>query len=76
MHTLLVLVLVPLGCIVLIALLLYVPAIARGESVAPAGARPDDQWFGGRGDAHESAHQAIEARQGASDETGGASGSW
>ena len=76
MHTLLVLVLVPLGVIVLLALLVYVPAIVRGESVAPAGVRPDDQWFGGRGDPHESAHKAIEARQGAAEETGGASGSW
>jgi hypothetical protein len=80
MHTLLVLVLIPLGCMVLLALAIYVPPVVRGESVAPAGVRADDQWFGGRRDAHESAHQAIEQRRETGDkrgdETGGASGSW
>jgi hypothetical protein len=76
MHTLLVLVMIPLAVFVLLALLIYVPPIVRGESVAPAGARADDQWFGGRGDAHESAQKALETRREATDETGGASGSW
>jgi hypothetical protein len=77
MHTLLVFVLIPLACIVLLVLAVYVPAVVRGESVAPAGVRAEDQWFGGRRDAHESAQQAIEQRKDTpSDETGGASGSW
>lgn len=76
MHVLLVLGLIPLGCILLLALAIYVPPVVRGESVAPAGVRADDQWFGGRRDAHESAHQAIEQRREPADETGGASGSW
>ncbi len=76
-HTLLVLVLIPLACIVVLALAVYVPAIVRGESVTPAGARAEDQWFGGRRDPHESAQQALEAGKTESvDETGGASGSW
>jgi hypothetical protein len=51
----------------------YVPSIVRGESVAPAGARSDDEWFGGRRDAD----KAIEAKKAdTTDETGGASGSW
>lgn len=72
-HTLLVLVLIPVAVVVALALATYVPAIVRGESVAPAGARADDQWFGGRGDKE----LALEARKPeAADETGGASGSW
>lgn len=73
MHTLLVLVGIPLLVIVILAMATYVPAIVRGESVAPAGARTDDEWFGGRRDAE----KALEARKsGSGDETGGASGSW
>ena len=76
MHTLLVLVLVPLACMVVLALAVYVPAIVRGESVAPAGARAEDQWFGGRADKE----LALESRKadaaGSADQTGGASGSW
>jgi hypothetical protein len=73
LHALLVLGGIPLLVIVLLALLVYVPSIVRGESVAPAGARADDEWFGGRRDAH----RAIEAKQAdTTDETGGASGSW
>jgi hypothetical protein len=59
--------------ILLLALAVYVPPIVRGESVAPAGARADDEWFGGRGDAE----KALEAsKSGSGDQTGGASGSW
>jgi hypothetical protein len=57
LHALLVLGGIPLLVIVLLALLVYVPSIVRGESVAPAGARSDDEWFGGRRDAD----KAIEA---------------
>ena len=76
MHTLLVLVGIPLACMVLIALAVYLPSIVRGESVAPAGVRPDDEWFGGRRDATESAQQALEQPKPEAIETGGASGSW
>jgi hypothetical protein len=73
LHSLLVLGGIPLLVIVLLALLVYVPSIVRGESVAPAGARSDDEWFGGRRDAD----KAIEATKAdTTDETGGASGSW
>jgi hypothetical protein len=73
MHTLLVLVGIPLLVTLLLAVLVYVPPIVRGESVAPAGARAEDEWFGGRGDAE----KALEASKGGTgDETGGASGSW
>ena len=77
MHTLLVLVGIPLLCFVMLALAVYLPSILRGESVAPAGARATDEWFGGRRDAQHSAQQALEQRKEAvTDETGGASGSW
>jgi hypothetical protein len=77
MHTLLVLVGIPVLCFVVLALAVYLPSILRGESVAPAGARATDEWFGGRRDAHHSAQQALEQRKEAvADETGGASGSW
>lgn len=73
MHTLLVLIGIPLLCTVLLALAVYLPSIVRGESVAPAGVRADDEWFGGRRDAE----KALEQRKTEiSDETGGASGSW
>jgi hypothetical protein len=75
LHALLVLGGIPLAVIALLALLVYVPSIVRGESVAPAGARADDEWFGGRRDAD----KALESRRPDTDrteETGGASGSW
>ena len=73
MHTLLVLVGIPLLCMVLIGLAVYLPSVVRGESVSPAGVRAEDEWFGGRRDAD----KALEARgAGSSDETGGARGSW
>lgn len=53
-----------------IVLAVYVPAMTRGERVAP-GAETPDQWFGGpRRDAGE-----LEAAP-ESSTTGGASGSW
>ena len=73
LHALLVLGGIPLLVIVLLALLVYVPSIVRGESVAPAGARADDEWFGGRRDT-EKALQAGASTH--TDDTGGASGSW
>ena len=57
----------------------YLPGIVRGESVAPAGAKSDDQWFGGRRDTAELPAAPSGAVPDASDrgrETGGASGSW
>ena len=72
LHALLVLGGIPLLVIVLLALAVYLPSIVRGESVAPAGARAGDEWFGGRRDVD----RAIAARQGGADDTGGASGTW
>ena len=64
---------IPVLVIVLLALAVYLPSIVRGESVAPAGARADDAWFGGRRDAE----RALESHKpDAGDDTGGSSGSW
>ena len=58
----------------------YLPGIVRGESVAPAGVRPEDQWFGGRRDTAQL--ESAERRETAPDQqeddrdTGGAGGTW
>ena len=58
---------------------LYLPGIVRGESVAPAGAHTDDQWFGGPRETAElqasGAGREAEGAESARD-TGGASGTW
>jgi hypothetical protein len=71
MHALLVLGGVPLLLFALIVLAVYVPAMVRGERVAPGAATPEDQWFGGpRSGTHE-------LKSGSDTEgTGGASGRW
>jgi hypothetical protein len=47
----------------------YLPGIVRGEKVAPAGARSEDQWFGGR--------RELEAPERERErDSGGASGTW
>ena len=57
----------------------YLPGVIRGESVAPAGAHTDDQWFGGRRATAElessTAARDAEETESARD-TGGASGTW
>lgn len=55
----------------------YLPGVVRGESVAPAGSRTDDQWFGGRRDTRqlESATAARPDDEGDRG-TGGAGGTW
>jgi hypothetical protein len=79
LHALLVLGGIPLLVIVALALAVYLPSIVRGESVAPAGARSEDQWFGGRRELQSSeagpAGKPV-GELGGSEETGGASGSW
>jgi hypothetical protein len=56
----------------------YLPGIIRGESVAPAGAHTDDQWFGGRRATAELESPAARQPDRAEDvrDTGGASGTW
>jgi hypothetical protein len=70
---------VPLLITLVIFAAVYLPGIVRGESVVPAGAKAEDQWFGGRRDTAELQAARTGADPDASDggrETGGASGSW
>jgi hypothetical protein len=60
---------IPLGIAVLIALAVYLPALARGEKVAP-GAQVQDEWFGGP------RREPAEIEAGEARSTGGGSGSW
>ena len=63
---------VPLLLAVLITIAVYVPAIARGERVAPGAPQVQDQWLGGpRKTAGELAAPDSEDSQ-----AGGASGRW
>jgi len=67
---------IPLLMIVMISAAVYVPALVRGERVAPGAAPVEDQWFGGpRGGAREleSAGRGEKPAQG---EIGGAGGRW
>jgi hypothetical protein len=55
----------------------YLPGVVRGESVAPAGSRVDDQWFGGPRDTRQLEASATRRDDGESDrDTGGAGGTW
>ena len=71
MHALLVLGGLPLLLFALIVLAVYVPAMVRGERVAPGAGSPEDQWFGGpRSGTHELKSGSDQGG------TGGASGRW
>ncbi|MDQ4055533.1 MAG: hypothetical protein M3237_22970 [Actinomycetota bacterium] len=62
----------PLLLALVIALAVYVPAMARGERVAPGAPQVEDQWLGGpRKSAGELAGPDSETSQ-----AGGASGRW
>lgn len=75
LHDLLLFIGIPILITLGIMAFVYLPSVVRGESVAPAGARTDDQWFGGRRDTAEleSASTGAEAERG---DTGGAGGTW
>jgi hypothetical protein len=77
LHFLLLFVGIPLLITIGILAAIYLPGVVRGESVAPAGARTDDQWFGGRRDTAqlEAASARTDETEGDRD-TGGAGGSW
>ncbi len=47
LHVLAVLVGIPLLLALVISVLVYLPSLLRGESVAPGGAAAEDQWLGG-----------------------------
>jgi hypothetical protein len=62
---------VPLLLFVVIALAVYLPALARGEKVTPGAKTVEDQWFGGPRPGSRELPASAEA-----EETGGARGSW
>ena len=77
LQALLILVGIPLLLILLISAAVYVPAMVRGERVAPGAAPVHDQWFGGpRGGAREIESGAGRGDQSRDSETGGAGGRW
>jgi hypothetical protein len=76
-QVLFVLVVLPLLLIALITAAVYVPALVRGERVAPGAAPVEDQWFGGpRGGTRELESGSDRDEQTAKGETGGAGGRW
>lgn len=70
-HALLVLGAIPLLLFVVIALAVYLPAVVKGERVAPGSSTPDDEWFGGPRSGTRELSSGSET-----DGTGGASGRW
>ena len=67
----------PLVLFLVIGAAVYVPAMVRGERVAPGAAPVHDQWFGGpRGGAREIESGAGRSEQARESETGGAGGRW
>lgn len=74
LHALLVLGAIPLGLFLLIALAVYLPAMVRGERVAPGHhAELEGQWFGGP---RQGTHELESAPADRSTESGGGSGTW
>ena len=78
MRDLLVFIGIPIAITLLILAFVYLPSVVRGESIAPAGAHTDDQWFGGRRDTAElEAASSTSSTDGESPrDTGGAGGTW
>lgn len=74
---LLLLVLIPLGLALLIALLTYVPSMVRGQKYTPGRAwRSESEWFGGPKDGLEAADKVDLHAEGAQTDRGGASARW
>ena len=72
LHALFLLVALPVGISLLLAALVYLPAIARGERVAPQSREVESQWLGGpRKEPHELAAPETEDTN-----VGGASARW
>jgi hypothetical protein len=78
LHFLLLFVGIPILITLGIFLAVYLPSVVRGESIAPAGAHSDDQWFGGRRDTAqlEAASTPSAQAEDADRDTGGAGGTW
>jgi hypothetical protein len=75
LHFLLLFIGIPALITLGILLAIYVPSVVRGESIAPAGTRPSDQWLGGRRDTTRQV-EAGDRDAGDTGDTGGAGGTW
>jgi len=77
MRDLLVFIGIPIAITLVILACVYLPGVVRGESVAPAGAHTDDQWFGGRRDTAALEAASTSRKDGETPgDTGGAGGTW
>ncbi len=63
---------IPLGLALLITFLVYVPALIRGERLAPGEPQLEDEWFGGP----RQGSRELAAPDDAESRAGGASGRW
>jgi len=71
-HALLIFAVVPLSITLILLVLLYGPALARGENVVPGSPSAEDEWIGGpRRASHE-----LAAPDDADSQAGGAGGTW
>jgi hypothetical protein len=67
---------IPVLITLVILAFIYLPPVIRGESVAPAGARADNQWFGGTRTTAELEPAGTTSHDDADRDTGGAGGTW
>lgn len=73
---LMVLLVIPAALAVLITVLVYVPAMVKGDKYTPGRAwRNENEWFGGPKDGLEAADR-VETRPAAEGERGGSSARW
>ncbi|HEX5861547.1 MAG TPA: hypothetical protein VFY58_06875 [Nocardioides sp.] len=76
LEALLILAGIPLLLIVVISAAVYVPAMARGERVAPHAPEIENQWFGGPRSGTRELEASDDREGSAVGETGGAGGRW
>lgn len=63
---------IPVGLVLLITFLVYVPALVRGERLAPGEPQLEDEWFGGP----RQGSRELAAPDTPGSRAGGASGHW
>lgn len=76
LEALLILAGIPLLLMVVISAAVYVPAMVRGERVAPNAPEIENQWFGGPRSGTRELESSGEREGATAGETGGAGGRW